>query len=76
MPDTVTVTGKTGPNVTVTTVVINEVTEVKIDTINSVLFVNGKMGNTTPRVYDFDIKAQDTVTVTKSGLDWTITIAA
>lgn len=75
MPDTVTVTGVVGPAITNTAVVISNVTEILIDTINSVLFITGTIGNTMPRKFEFDIQSQNTVTVTKSGLTWTVTVA-
>lgn len=76
MPDTVTVTGKVGPNFTATTIVISNVTEVRIDTEDSMLYVTGTVGSMAPKIHEFDINAQNTVTVTKSGLAWTITVAA
>jgi len=76
MPDTVTVTGKVGPNLTATSIVITNVTEVRIDTVNSMLFVTGTVGSMKPTIHEFDINVQNTVTVTKSGYTWTITVAA
>ena len=76
MPDTVTVTGKVGPNLTATTVVISNVTDLRFDTEDSMVYVTGTVGGMAPKIHEFDIKVQDTVTVTKSGLTWTVTIAA
>jgi len=76
MPDTVTVTGKTGPDITATSVLITAVENILIDTINSVISIKGVVGSMMPTIHEFDIQSQNTVTVVKSGLDWTVTIAA
>lgn len=75
MADTVTVTGKSGPDQTVTAVVITDVTKIEIDTVNSVLSITGVIGSMQPSVHEFDIRSQNTVTVTKSGLNWTVVVS-
>jgi hypothetical protein len=77
MPDTVTVTGDVGPGLVATSIVITDVTEVNIDTEDSLITITGRVGaGSMIRKHEFDIKDQNTVTVTKSGYDWTITVAA
>jgi len=76
MPDTVTVTGKVGPNITATTIEITNVTEVKIDTVNSMIFITGVVGSMAPKIHEFDIAGSNTISVTKSAYNWTITISA
>lgn len=76
MPDQVTVTGKVGPNLTATSIVITNVTDIRFDTVQSMAYITGTIGNMMPKIHEFDIKASDTITVTKSGNTWTVTIAA
>lgn len=76
MPDQVTVTGKVGPDLTATSVVITNVTDIRFDTVQSMAYIIGTVGNMMPKIREFDIKASNTITVTKSGNAWTITIAA
>ena len=77
MPDQVTVTGNVGPGLTATAVVITNVTEIRFDTVNSMVYITGTAGNSGyPKIHEFDISDENTVTVTKSGYNWTVTIAA
>jgi len=76
MPDQVTVTGKVGPNLTATSIVITNVTDIRFDTVQSMAYITGTVGNMMPKIYEFDIKVENTITVTKSGNTWTVTIAA
>jgi len=76
MPDTVTVTGTVGPGSTVTAVVITDVTEFRVDTVQSMLYVRGIICSNAPQVYEFNISVQNTFSVTKIGFGWTVTISA
>ncbi len=76
MPDQVTVTGKVGPDLTATSIVITNVTDIRFDTVQSMAYITGTVGNMMPKIHEFDIKAQNTITVTKSGNEWTVNIAA
>ena len=76
MSGTVTVTGDVGAGVAVSALVLNNVSRVEIDMENAVVEVFYKDSAGLPRVQQFDVKDQNTVTVTKSGKTWTLTIAA
>lgn len=76
MPDQVTVTGKVGPDLTATAIVITNVTDIRFDTAQSMAYITGTVGGMMPKIHEFDIKAQNTITVTKSSNNWTVTIAA
>lgn len=76
MAGTVTVTGQTGPNEAVTALVLSNVSELTINMENSVINVKYKDSSGKPFEQQFDVKDENTVTVTKSGLTWTVTIAA
>lgn len=75
MPDKVTVTGKVGPDVTATSLVINDVTEFRIDTVSEMLFVKGSVGSGVVKIHEFDVGTATTMTVTISGKDWTVVIS-
>lgn len=72
MAATVTVTGKTGPGSTITAGVYTNVTNIGINASNNVLMllINGEQP-----AREIDINAATTVTATKSGLTWTVTIS-
>ena len=76
MSGTVTVTGDVGAGVAVSALVLNNVSRVEIDMENAVLEVFYKDSAGLPRVQQFDVKDQNTVTATKSTNTWTLTIAA
>lgn len=70
MPATVTVTGKVGPGLTVTAGVFTGVTNININTVNNMLqFTQDAV------VKEIDVNAAATVTATKSGTTWTLTIS-
>lgn len=70
MPATLTVTGKVGPGNTVTAGVFTGVTNININTVNNMLqFTQDAV------VKEIDVNAADTVTATKSGTTWTLTIS-
>ena len=71
MAATVTVTGVAGPAVTVSAVAFTDVTNFSIDCVNNMLtMVQGSV--TIPPI---SIDAATTVTATKSGSTWTLTIS-
>ena len=76
MSGTVTVTGDVGAGVAVSALVLNNVSRVEIDMENAVVEVFYKDSAGLPRVQQFDVKDQNTVTATKSTNTWTLTIAA
>lgn len=71
MAATVTVTGTMGPGLTVTSQVFTEVTSFTIDAVNNLIKINAGDG----RVVDISVAAAATVTATKSGSAWTLTIS-
>ena len=71
MAATVTVTGVAGPAVTVTAVVFTGVTIFSVDTVNNVITLT--QGSVV--VPPISINAATTVTATKSGTTWTLTIS-
>ena len=75
MPDQVTVTGKVGPNLTVTTLVITNVSDFRVDTVQNMLYVSGQIGGQIPKIHEFDVNAATVMTVTKSGNNWTVAIS-
>lgn len=71
MPSTATVTGKTGPAQTVTSLVLNNVTRLDIETFpKSLVKIYHDKG-----MSEFDIQATTTFTVTPSGGNLTVTIS-
>lgn len=66
----VTVTGKIGPGVTVTTVVFSNVTSFAINTDNEILSIIQ-----TDKRTDIDITAATTITITVSGNNYTVSIS-
>lgn len=71
MPATVTVTGKAGPAQTLTSIVFYNITYFSIETINNILLMlesNGRINRVT-------IDAATTITATKSGNIYTLTIS-
>lgn len=76
MSGTVTITGDIGPGQALSALVLNNVSQVKIDMENSVVEVTYKTSSGEPRVQSFDVQDQNTITATKSGKTWTLTIAA
>lgn len=72
MPATVTVTGKAGPDVTVTAGVFPNVVGVKFDCVVNVLELTQSDPN---RVLQIAITAATTITATKSGSTYTFTIS-
>lgn len=66
---TVTVTGKTGPNLTVTAQVFTNVDSFSIDCNSEILTINHNA-----KVTQIDIGAQTTITVTVSGNTYTVEI--
>lgn len=72
MSATLTITGKVGPAITMTATVFSNVISFTIDTVNNVLAIT-QTG--TSRITHVDINAQTTVTATKSGATWTLTIS-
>lgn len=71
MPSTVTVTGKTGPGLTMTAQPFTGVTSFTIDTDKEVLHITGPGGVVT----DVDIAAATTITCTVSGNTYVLTIS-
>ena len=72
MASTATITGKTGPAVTVTSAVINNVVRLEVLTApKSVLFVQESSG----KIREFDLNGTTTFTVTPSTGNLTITIS-
>lgn len=76
MAGTVTVTGDVGAGVAVSALVLNNVKRLEIDMSNTVVEIFYETASGEPRVQQFDVQDQNTVTVTKSGKTWTVTIAA
>ena len=75
MAGTVTITGDVGAGVAVSSLVLNNVSKVVIDMENTVVEVSYKDSSGLPRVQQFDVQDQNTVTATKTGKTWTLTIA-
>ena len=71
MAATVTLTGVAGPAVTVTAVVFTGVTVFSVDTVNNVITLT--QGSVV--VPPISINAATTVTATKSGTTWTLSIS-
>lgn len=71
MPATVTVTGTNGPGFTLTTAVFANVTSFRVDTNNNMLY----MEQSGVALQGVSIAAATTVTATKSGNTWTLTIS-
>lgn len=71
MAGTVTVTGTAGPAVTVSALVFSGVTALNIDMVNNMITIT--QGSVT--VPPISINAATTVTVTKSGTTWTVSIS-
>lgn len=76
MSGTVTITGDIGPGQAVSGLVLNNVSRVNIDMENTVVEVFYQTTGGQPMIQQFDVQDQNTVTVTKSGRTWAITIAA
>ncbi len=72
MSGTVTLTGKAGPGLTVTATVFNDVASVRIDMVNNLITILKNDGTTVPPI---SVAAATTVTSTKSGSTWTLTIS-
>lgn len=73
MSGTVTVTGETGPNQAVAAMVLPNVSEITIDCEDSTINVKYKDSTGKSLEQQFDVRDQNTVTVTKSGLTWAFT---
>lgn len=69
--NTVTITAKTGPGLTVTTLVINNVSDINFDLIKRELDVIDTNGI----IKEFDIDAITTITMTVSSKNYTVTIS-
>jgi hypothetical protein len=74
MPSTATITGKVGPDRTLTAQVFNLVTFFSIDTNNELLDIIYNNGSGVER-RQIDISAATTVTCTVSGANYTLTIS-
>jgi hypothetical protein len=74
MPSIATVTGKVGPDRTLTAQVFNLVTFFSIDTNNEVLDIAYNNGDGARRS-QIDISAATTITCTVSGANYTLTIS-
>lgn len=72
MPDQLTITATTGPAQAVTSLVITGLTQLNFNTVDNLVEVFNT-GRTGPQ--QFDITNKNTITVSKSGSDWTVTIA-
>ena len=74
MAATVTVTGKAGPALTVTAVVVANVTDVRFATeaATNMLYLTT---SDKPQIQEFDISAAATITATKSGGTYTFAIS-
>jgi len=71
MPATVTVTGTAGPGLTVSAQVFSNITSFTIDTNNNMItMVQGSIV-----IPPISINAATTVTATKSGTTWTLSIS-
>lgn len=71
MAATVTVTGTAGPGITVSALVFTNVTSFTIDAVNNMLnMVQGSIP-----IPGISVNAATTVTATKSGATWTLTIS-
>ena len=70
MASTVTVTGKIGPATTVTSLALTGVTQFTVDTDKNILTVVHDAVTT-----QFEVASATTVTSTKSGTTWTLTIS-
>ena len=71
MPATVTVTGTAGPGLTVSAQVFSNITSFTIDTNNNIItMVQGSVV-----IPPISINAATTVTATKSGTTWTLSIS-
>ena len=72
MAATLTLTGTNGPAVTVTATVFNNVNSFTIDAVTNMVqmyFADGKVNS------GISVNAATTVTATKSGTTWTLTIS-
>jgi len=72
--DTVTVTGQIGPGLTVTSLVLSNVTSISFLIASNVLRVVNVVGNT-PKTTDFDLRTIATVTYSISSHIATITVS-
>ena len=73
MPSTATITGKIGPGTTVTSLVLNDVTEAHFDFAKkSILSIKQA---TQPNTREFDLNATTTVTLTMSVGVGTLTVS-
>lgn len=72
MAATVTLTGKVGPAITMTAQIFSNVISFTVDCVNNVIALT-QTG--TARITHVDINAQSTVTATKSGAVWTLSIS-
>lgn len=71
MAATCTITGTSGPALTVSAVVFSNITSFTIDTVNNMInMVQGSVP-----IPGISINAATTVTATKSGAVWTLTIS-
>lgn len=68
---TATITGTTGPGTTVTAAVYQNVVKLHVDTTNNVVQLEYSDG----RSQFISVNAATTVTATKSGFTWTVTIS-
>jgi hypothetical protein len=73
MAGTVTVTGTAGPGLTVTATVINNVTRFDINMETNILTIYATGAQPNPQF--FSITAAGTITATKSGSTYTVTIS-
>lgn len=74
MPSTATITGKVGPERTITAQVFNNVTFFSVKTLEEVLELDFTDANG-PRKLQIDISAATTITCTVSGANYTLTIS-
>lgn len=71
MAATVTVTGTAGAGATVSAVVFTGITSFQVDTVNNLIQM--QQGSLT--IQPISVNAATTVTATKSGATWTLTIS-
>ena len=73
MPDQLTITATTGPASAVSALVLSNVTNLNFDTVNQLVEVYQSSGRSGPQQYD--ITNKNTITVTKSSGNWTVSIS-
>ena len=71
MPSTATVTGKTGPNMQITSLALPDVSEIVIDLNHKVIRFDDSVKGTT----EYDLVAATTLTVTLSSGNATVTLS-